>query len=440
MGQVKLLVRWLLLSLDARVDEGDAAPQVSLRPSARLYQYAIGFAFVIGFLLLFPTPFMPLGLGGVVFLMGLRGRALGSPVPHTRVNGVLLVLFASILWGMLRAPNVGETVLTVARLLAGVVTFFLIVDYTDHPARVWNVAAALVGLGVVTAFAAPFVTEPTTAKFLDVSWLFNSSFPHLWDVSNANMVGGTLAAVVPLALALLSSQTRALRAVGGFALVPLLGMQLLLQARGAILALVVGILVYASLYKRWFLAVAPILVLAVLLLNGLVPKLLPKTVNADAVSNLLSLEGRQVVWEFAAKQLVREPLGIGVDGYRRYADNLASDSLTLPQRQHAHNIYLQVGLDTGFIGLASFCVLLAFALYAAWHAYRNAVKRELAAGLLAALVIVMLHGLLEPNMWGNKAGVVLWSLLGMAVGLSKFGARRRHRQRGTRMKQAAEKA
>lgn len=402
-----------------------------------MYQYAVVIALVILLLLLFPTPLLPLGLGGVLFLLGLRWRAMASPVPRTRVNGVLVVLFASILWGMLRAPAVVETVLTVARLLAGLVTLTVIVDYCDHPRRVWNVAAALVLLGVLTAFVAPFVTEPTTVKFLNVSFLFNAQFPHLWDVSNANMVAGTLATLTPLALALLLGETRFLQGVGGFALVPLLGMQVLLQARGAMLSLVVGIVVFASLYKRWFLALIPLALLLLLLLNRVAPIFWANTVQNNTVTGLLSLEGRSAVWDFAARQLVQEPLGIGIGGYTRYANNLASDFLSEPQRQHAHNMYLQAGLDTGFIGLGAFCVLLAYGLYASWHAYRNAVKREVTLGLFAALLIVVVHGLLEPNMWGNKAGIVLWSLLGMAVAVNKFGARRRHRQRGTSLKQVA---
>lgn len=420
---------WLLIPLDTRVGEGGAA-QVSLRPNAGLYQYAVVFALVLVALLLFPTPFMPLGLGGVVVLAALRWLTLGSPVPVTRVNPVLLVLALTMVWGMFRAPNLVVTVLPVARLLAGFVTLFVVVDYADRPSRLWNVAAALVGLGIVTAFAAPFVTEPTTEKFLDVSWLFNRFFPHLWDVSNANAVGGTLAALVPLAISLCWAETRTLRALGGFALAPLVGMEILLQARGAIVALVVGLVAYVSLYKRWLLAVSPLFILALLFANNLASRLPLMALNRNAFNNLLTLDGRRAAWDFGAKVLVQEPLGVGFDGYERYANNLASDILTAPQRQHAHNMYLQAGLDVGLVGLAAFCVLLAFALYAAFHAYRNKVKRELAMGVFTALVIIVLHGLLEPNMWGNKAGIVLWALMGAGVVFSKFGARRRQRQRG----------
>ncbi len=383
------------------------------------------FALPILFLLLFPTPFMPLGLGGVVFLGALRWFALGSPVPRTRINFAILILLASVLWGMLRAPTLTETTLTVARILAGVTTFFIVVDYVERPSRVWNVAGALVGLGLVTVFLAPFVTEAATEKFFNVSFLFNARVPRLWDTSNPNMVAGALAALLPLALALLFSEARALRALGVFALVPLIGMLLLLQSRGAVLAALVGIVVFATLYRRWLLTLVPILFLGLLFLNNAMTEPFQNVPVRAVSTSLISLEGRQEVWWFAARELIQQPLGIGVNAYAQYANHLASDFLSLPQRQHAHNLFLQAGLDTGFIGLGAFCVILGYALYASWHAYRNEVKWEIAMGVFAALFVVLTHGILEPNMWGNKAVVILWGLLGMAVALGRFGARRR---------------
>ena len=266
---------WIQINVDRRAPPA-AEPTVGAHaPAVRLYQYAVLLAVPILFLLLFPTPLMPLGLGGVVLLFSLRWLAFGSPVPETRINLPLLVFFAAVVFGLLRAPDLAITSLRAARLLAGAVTFFLVVDYADHPSRVWKVAAALVVLGIVTVVFAPFVTTSSTEKLFDVSFLLNERIPHLWDVSNPNMVGGTLAALIPLALALAFGEVRALRPLGIFALVPSLGMLLLLQARGAILAAVGGMTLFAVLMNRWFLAVVPILILLALVLNNSIVRLVP---------------------------------------------------------------------------------------------------------------------------------------------------------------------
>lgn len=421
-------VNWIQINVDKRVALAGETPDVTLEFTARLYRYAVLLSLPILFLLLFPTPFLPLGLGGVLILFVLRWRALSSPFPHTRVNIPLLLLYFTILFGMLHAPDLGTTVLTVARLLAGLLTFYLVIDYADHPGRAWNIATALVCLGVLIVLLAPAVTEPSTEKLLDVSFLFDSRLPHLWDVSNPNAVAGTLAALTPLALALLLSEVRVLRALGGFALLPLLGMMVLLQARGALLAVLAGIVLFATLYKRWFLVLAPLAALGLVYLGTQIPNPATNILARNSMTGLLSIEGRAIVWDFAARELVSKPLGIGVHAYSIYADNLWSDVLSLPQRQHPHNLFLQAGLDTGFLGLGAFCIVLAYALYASWHSYRNGVKRELAMGVFAALIVITIHGIFEPNMWGNKAVVVLWSILGIAVALGRFGARRGRRR------------
>src|SRR5258706_15706837 len=115
-------VNWLQLNLDRRA-ASDGQPPTLTRTAARVYQYAVLLVLPILYLLLFPTPFLPLGLGGVVFLFALRWRARAAPIPRTRINPALLVLFCTVLVGMLRASNLHDATLVVARLVAGAVTF-----------------------------------------------------------------------------------------------------------------------------------------------------------------------------------------------------------------------------------------------------------------------------------------------------------------------------
>lgn len=403
-------------------------PDTRIRRVARFaYRYAILIALpVIAVLLFASSPRVLLGLFCVPLLFGLRWLALSSPFPVTRANPMVLVFALALLWGMLRAPALGETLVTVARLLAGLTALYLVVDYAERPSRLWNVAAALVLAGILIAFAAPLVTEPPADKFFDVTLLFRADRVRL-DTSNPNVVAGALVLLLPLALALLTQQGRPFQILGLIALPPMLGMLALLQARSAWVAAGTGIILFASLSRRWVLALVPVAVLAVILItlyrdNLNVPKILLEQLQVPRL-----LEGRSRIWDFAAKQIVREPLGLGVNSFTRYAENLAGDYLTEPERDHAHNLFLQAGVELGLIGLGAFAALYAYALYASWRAVRLGIKRNLALGIFVALVVAFLNGQFEVNLWDNKGALLLWVLMGIAVVLGRYGARVRGR-------------
>lgn len=408
-------------------------PRTRIQRVARsLYQNAVLIALPVLVVLLFASPPRVLiGLFCVPLLFGLRWLALSSPFPVTRANPIVVVFALTLLWGMLRAPVLGETLVTVARLLAGLTALYLVVDYAERPSRLWNVAAALVLAGILIAFAAPLVTEPAQDKFFDVSLLFRADRVRI-DTSNPNVVAGAFVLILPLALALLTQQERRFQILGLIALPPILVMLALLQARSAWVAAGSGILLFAGLARRWVLSLVPVVVLALILINMYNDNLSLPKIPLERLQLASALEGRQRIWEFAAKQIVREPLGLGVNSFTRYAENLAGDYLTEPQRDHAHNLFLQVGVELGLLGLGAFAALYAYALYASWRAMRLGIKRYLALGVFVALVVAILNGLFEVNLWDNKGGLLLWVLIGMAVVLGRYGARVRGRRHTNR--------
>ncbi len=408
----------------------ESTPRKTGRGARRLYRNIVWVLFLALACLLFFSPLLLVGFLLVLTIFFTRWFALGSPFPHTRVNFILLLFLLAVLWSMLRAVDLFGTVLTTARILGGVAVLYVIADYADHPGRLWNVAAALAASGVVIAFGAPFITEPSADKLFNFTFLFQPE-RFSFEESNPNMVAGTLAGLLPLAMALVLGEEKRLRAFGAVALAPLLLMLFLLQARGAWLAALGGMLLFLSLYKRILVGLLPLALLGIVLFSSLgddIRALAPIPIYSFQIAP--SLEGRRAVWDFAAQEIVREPLGHGINSFRNYADNVASDILTEPQRQHAHNLFLQAGFETGFIGLGAFAALFAYALYASWHAIARDVKTHLAIGVFAALCAALASDLLEGNMWGNKAALWLWALFGMAVVLGRYGARRRHTQRG----------
>lgn len=371
---------------------------------------------------------------GSSFPFGKRGEA-SSPFPLTPVNGALLILFAMLAVGLLRSSAPDRGISTAAHALAGLVVLIAIYDWAQSPARAWLVVAGLVALGVGFALTAPVTTDWAGDKLFQWSGFYEGNWPRLSKLSNSNNVAGGLEVAVPLALALIASGKRGLRIWGALALPPLLVMLILLQSRGALFAVALGLSVYATLHRRWLLPLIPLALLAGLALNNLAGGPLPtQYAYLRSVDNVPeSLETRTAIWQHAAGMLLRAPLGIGVNNFETAA---ALEPAAQPPAEltpnataqggladvfagraipHAHNLFLQIGLDTGIIGLGAFVVVLGVALYRAWRAYRQGVERALAIGVLAAFVVILTHGMLDLIFWNAKPELFLWATIGLAL-------------------------
>ena len=80
---------------------------------------------------------------------------------------------------------------------------------------------------------------------------------------------------------------------------------------------------------------------------------------------------------------------------------------------HAHNLYLQIGLDLGLPGLIAHLALwiTLFALLAPLLRQRDlGLSWTVAAGAFGALVAMLLHGLVDAITWGNKLAFLPWWL------------------------------
>ena len=379
----------------------------------------------VSLLLLLPSPWMSLGFVGALFVFLLRWFVNRSPLPVSRANLPILILLLMTAIGFEISPALDLAVLTAAQVVASVTIFYVLLDWMRSPQDQWRVIAVLVLLSVAVAFAAPFTVQWTINKLFGLPAFYDEIWPRLGKESNPNIVAGAIVPMIPLCLVLIEKGTRFWRGLGAFSLAPLLIVSILLQSRGAMFALMVGIAVWVALHWKWTIPAMVIMLAIALILGSLVEgqPVLQLMYGQAGVSSGSSFVQRQDLWTQSIYLIRQSPwVGIGLNAYARIGSIVYPYSPEHPGLEvpHAHNLFLQIALDTGIIGLAAFVVLIGLAIRAAWQAYRASNEKHLAIGVLSALAVLLAHGFGDVVVWGTaKSSVVLWILLGIAFAFDK---------------------
>jgi O-antigen ligase len=235
-------------------------------------------------------------------------------------------------------------------------------------------------------------------------------------------------------------------AVVGVSLVVLYG-QLLTAGRAGYVGWVVVGLVLCGLRWRALLPLAAVLVVGIALgLPAVADRVRTGFFGADEGPAVLYEEqevvdaekltaGRSLVWPYAIEKIREQPL----HGYGRLAwHRTGVSALTGEYFGHPHNAYLELLLDTGFLG---FGVVMAFYGVAAWTALRLFMDSRsplfiAAGGAAFALIAAQLVGALGSQTFYPRQGTVgMWCammlMFRVAVERRKLSGSARRPQRRT---------
>lgn len=340
-------------------------------------------------------------LGVIVFLGAALAASAQALDPHVSIKKILLLLTAVALYfAVLQVCGSERSLLTVA--VGGV--FALLVaglhGFVQHRLGTAGVAGFVVNGKLVTRV--------------------QGSFGH------PNQYGGYLAFLIPVALAVLFSRSFRpfIRGVAAVALVMgTLGL-LYSYARGAVLGLAVGLLIWLAVVRPRLAVVAAI----ALALIGFV--FAPSTLRDRFSSSAVSADApiRTDIWGAAVDISTQHPfLGVGVNNFsvaysqlpstqlphasqRRFLDN--AEYLTPP---HAQNLYLNVLAEEGIVGLGALCILLGAATRVFYRGtkLRDARGRAICVGTGAGLMTLLVHSVLEVTLTTELA-LPFFALLGVA--------------------------
>ncbi len=354
------------------------------------------------------------------------------PTHFTLPDPLFLGLLVMMTVGLFISIDRPRSLDYVNQLSVGVGVFYGLANLRHTRLSLWLPVAGLIIMATVLTLTAPLIVTWSSSRFF-LEWAYSRLSPVTSETLDANILAAILSMTLLVLVALLwrgrfsrqlSSQSptplRWLKVVIGFAGLVLFVALGFTQSRGAIVALVMGLFALLILYKRRLLLALPVAIFATYLAT--------RVIGFGAVGDLLlsagpakGWTGRQEVWSSAMHMLRAMPFtGIGIGTFSEI------QSLLFPfvrgwQPTHAHNLFLQVGVDLGIPGLVVYVAILTSCLlmaWRAWHTFRDSGQADLealAAGVFASLIAMITHGLVDAPLWGTKPSIVAWFFMGLAA-------------------------
>jgi putative inorganic carbon (HCO3(-)) transporter len=382
------------------------------RLTCRVADGEILLAPLVALFLIFPTRAPVLTVIGLTVLVGVwlaRWWAQGHPLSCTPLNLALLLFLITVpaaVWAS-AAPDLTRDAL--AYLLASVILF------------TWG---GLVVVGVTLAVLAPFSMRFSPTLF-PLPALYTRWAGWMPETIHPNVMAGALVILWPLALSGFTSHV--LRLVAILSTLLLLATLALTRSRGAYLGAAVSLLVLFSLrWPRAALVVVPLVVILALAGASFVgwDVIADELTTGDVTSGL---DGRIEIWSRAIYAIQDFPFtGLGLGTFERVVAVLyplfLTPAGTVP---HAHNLFLQVAVDLGLLGLIAYLALLGLTFAIAFSTYRLFRQRgrhalaSLCAGCIAGLAGMCVHGLVDAATWGLKLAFIPWVVMGLVVALHR---------------------
>ncbi len=300
-----------------------------------------------------------------------------------------------------------------------------------------------IGMTGLIAVAALFLTEWPQRKLLPLDSLYAllPTGPRLVDHGGRlggigpNEIGGVLALLTPLGLALSLDRTGTHRGIRGLAAAMLalaVAVLVLTQSRSAWVGATVGLALVASwrlrqsgwLQRRRMPRIAMQATVGLLLAGLLAAMAVTWLAPLDSATDTLT--GRRQIWT-ASIHLIGDHLYTGVGpGQFPLALEATFPQLSVsvaPHIPHAHNLVLQTLLDLGLPGallLGSIIAVALRGLVATARAAHDRSLRLLAVGLGGSLAAFFVFGLTDAIAPGARGGLSLWMVLGLALACGRL--------------------
>ncbi|OIO52812.1 hypothetical protein COY93_04950 [Candidatus Uhrbacteria bacterium CG_4_10_14_0_8_um_filter_58_22] len=334
---------------------------------------------------------------------------------------VLLLLGASV--GVLIAPNLISALgIWRAYFLEPILFFFLFADLV-RDARTRRMVLGTLGLTLAAVGTVAIVQKLTGWWIPNPVWRDEATRRVTGFYGFPNGIGLMAAPVTVLMAAWTADLARKVRRgrnltwpllAGASALLGLAAI-LFAVSEGAALGVAVGLLTYGLLSR-------PLRKYALIGLIAACALTLAYAPLRNYASLMLSMRDdswqvRQTVWSESLDMIADRPVfGAGLSGY---PDALTTYHLArhIEIFQYPHSLLLNFWTETGLIGLAGFLALLWSFFVSVGSTFRRRPDEWLPQALLAAMVALLVHGLVDVPYFRNDLAFLFWILIGLAASL-----------------------
>jgi len=184
-------------------------------------------------------------------------------------------------------------------------------------------------------------------------------------------------------------------------------------SEGALIAVVAGLItlgVISTTRRKYILGGILVLILGSLLIQPVRSYLLPEITFQNPSGQV-----RLTIWQETWQLLQDQPLtGAGLAGYQQ-AVAPYHQAKHIEIYQYPHNLILNFWTELGLFGLIAFIWLLVIVFR---HLYRQR-SRPLTPILIALLVVILVHGLVDVPYFKNDLAIFFWVIVGLANQIDK---------------------
>ena len=421
----------------------------SLLQSSRLLQVEALVVILSSPLLILPStlPIATYCAIGLLFIVWLIARVWEKRyfVPLSPLRFPCLIVICSTLIGILVSADPSLTFPKATGLLLGFAWWRLLTKLTNNKTdlKINLLFCILVWLAIT---AIGLLNSKQVITLLPLPQISNSLILRLGTILgnsdsgiNANQLSGTLLLFVPLLVALgfdkaqYSRLTRITFAIIVIATIPIL---YITQSRsgwigafvGFISVIIVSTAIYyqISVYRTAIVGILFVLGGSILLQRQLIALLSEATLVETTSGAVRSLTLRQEIWHWGVVAVGDFPFtGIGLGTFRAAVYRLYPIDFPIGfDFAHAHNVFLQIALDIGLIGLIAYIAILLICGWMCITLIQQSVPdHALSIGILSSLIAFHVYGLADTLALGSKSGIILWMSLGLLTGryVSVFG-------------------
>ncbi|MCL2571373.1 MAG: O-antigen ligase family protein [Defluviitaleaceae bacterium] len=279
------------------------------------------------------------------------------------------------------------------------------------------VAASAIA-GVVGAYQ--MLTGHTTVAWLDLM-LFTDIGLRLYSTfDNPNVYGTYLLLAIPVAAACVVYAKKIFFKICAFGITGLLVLNLIATySRGCYVSLAIGALIFVLIIKKQLIvAFIPALIGVFLLLPSTVVNRVVGILNFDDTSTVFRLN----IWRGSLRMLMDFwPIGVG-QGEAAFNRVYTYYSLGAIFTPHSHNLFLQIFIETGIVGILVFVGVLACFIRAQVNFLRRTNEfrlRVFSAALVAAVVGFLAQGAFDYNFYNYRVMLTFFLFMGIGIAFTR---------------------